>query len=142
MSLGFRPQPSLCELTILHRVVHRLLGQAILQLEGGDGQAVDERAHVQRTLGLVAPVAQLPSTLSRFFRLRSLARSIPGDGLPQTRSTWCGPRLMSLRSTSIAPLLVISLCKRARNRRRVGPSSPRRSESSLVSVVTQSHIYL
>jgi len=39
-------------LVLLDRVLDRLLGQAILQLEGGDGQAIDE----QRILGIV----QLP----------------------------------------------------------------------------------
>ena len=45
---------------LLHRVVNRLLGQAVLQLEGGDGQAVDEQTQVQRELGFVPAVAELP----------------------------------------------------------------------------------
>ena len=40
--------------------VDRLLGQAVLQLEGGDRQAVDEEAQVERELRLVAAVAELP----------------------------------------------------------------------------------
>src|SRR5690606_31780282 len=47
-------------LVLLDRVLHRLLGQAVLQLEGGDGQAVDEEPQVQRALRLVAAVAKLP----------------------------------------------------------------------------------
>ena len=46
-------------LVLLDRVLDRLLGQAVLQLEGGDGQAVDEEAQVERELRLVAAVAQL-----------------------------------------------------------------------------------
>ncbi len=47
-------------LVLLDGVFDRLLGQAVLQLEGGDGQTVDEQRHVQRALGLVTAVAQLP----------------------------------------------------------------------------------
>ena len=47
-------------LVLLDRVVHGLLGQAVLQLEGGDGQAVDEEAQVEGQGVLVAAVAQLP----------------------------------------------------------------------------------
>ena len=46
---------------LLHRVVRRLLGQAVLELEGEHRQAVDEQPDVQRPLGLVAAVAQLPA---------------------------------------------------------------------------------
>ena len=46
-------------LVLLDGVIHRLLGQAVLQLEGGDGQAVDEQAQVQGKLGLVQAVAEL-----------------------------------------------------------------------------------
>ena len=44
---------------LLHRVVHRLLGQAVLQLEGDYRQAVDEGAQIQRTLALIAAVMEL-----------------------------------------------------------------------------------
>ena len=46
-------------LVLLDGVFHRLLGQAVLQLEGSDGQAVDEQAEIERQLRLVAAVAQL-----------------------------------------------------------------------------------
>ncbi len=46
-------------LVLLDGVVDRLLGQAVLQLEGGDRQAVDEEAEVERALRLVAAVAEL-----------------------------------------------------------------------------------
>ena len=46
-------------LVLLDGVFHRLLGQAVLQLEGGHGQAVDEQAEVQGKLGLVAAVTEL-----------------------------------------------------------------------------------
>ena len=47
-------------LVLLDRIVHRLLGEAVLELEGGDGQAVDEEAEVQRQLRVVVAVAELP----------------------------------------------------------------------------------
>ena len=42
------------------RVVHRLLGEVVLQLEGDDRQAVDEERDVERPLRLVPAVAKLP----------------------------------------------------------------------------------
>ena len=45
---------------LLDRVVHRLLGEVVLQLEGDDRQAVDEERDVERPLRLVAAVAKLP----------------------------------------------------------------------------------
>ena len=47
-------------LVLLYGIVHRLLGEAVLQLEGGDGQAVHEQAQIQGKLGVVAAVAELP----------------------------------------------------------------------------------
>ena len=47
-------------LVLLDGVAHRLLCQAVLQLEGGDGQAVDEQAQVQGKLGLIPAVVELP----------------------------------------------------------------------------------
>ena len=47
-------------LVLLDRIIHRLLRQAVLQLKGGDGQAVDEQAQVQGKLGLILAVAELP----------------------------------------------------------------------------------
>ena len=46
-------------LVLLDGVLDRLLGEAVLQLEGGDRQAVDEQAQVERALRLVAAVAEL-----------------------------------------------------------------------------------
>ena len=46
-------------LVLLDRIGHRLLGQAVLQLEGEDRQAVDEQADVERSLRVVAAVAKL-----------------------------------------------------------------------------------
>ena len=42
------------------RVVHRLLGEVVLHLEGDDRQAVDEERDVERPLRLVSTVAKLP----------------------------------------------------------------------------------
>ena len=44
---------------LLDRVVHRLLGQAVLEFKSKDRQAVDEQPNIQRPLGFVAAVAQL-----------------------------------------------------------------------------------
>ena len=59
----------------------RLLGQAVLQLEGGDRQAVDEEAQVERELRLVAAVAELAGD-AEAVRPRSApaAFALPGDG--------------------------------------------------------------
>ncbi len=46
-------------LVLPDRVVHRLLGEAVFQLEGEYRQAVDEQDHVQGKLGLVAAIAEL-----------------------------------------------------------------------------------
>ena len=40
-------------------VVHRLLGKAVLELEGEDGEAVDEQPDVERALSVVTAVAKL-----------------------------------------------------------------------------------
>ena len=70
-------------LVLLDSVVHRLLGQAVLQLEGGDRQAVDEQAQVQGKLGLVAAVAQLPGDAEAVLPIEDLGTlSFPGDGVP------------------------------------------------------------
>ncbi len=44
---------------LLDGVLDRLLGEAVLQLEGGDGQAVDEQAQVERAARLVHAVGEL-----------------------------------------------------------------------------------
>ena len=46
-------------LVLLDGVLDGLLGEAVLQLEGGDRQAVDEQAQVERELRLVRAVAEL-----------------------------------------------------------------------------------
>ena len=47
-------------LVLLDGVGYRLLGQAVLQFEGGDRQPVDEEAQVQGKLGVVLAVVELP----------------------------------------------------------------------------------
>ncbi len=44
-------------LILLHSVVDGLLGEVVLEFEGSDRQSVDEEAHVERELRLVAAVA-------------------------------------------------------------------------------------
>jgi hypothetical protein len=46
-------------LKLLNRVLDRLLGQAVLQLEGGDGQAIDAESEIERALGFVTAVTKL-----------------------------------------------------------------------------------
>ena len=46
-------------LVLLHGIEHRLLGELVLEFEGGDGQAVDEHGQVESKRGLVAAVSQL-----------------------------------------------------------------------------------
>jgi len=36
-----------------HRVIHRLLGEAVFQFKSGDWQAVDKKPHIQRKLRLI-----------------------------------------------------------------------------------------
>ena len=47
-------------LVLPHRIVNGLLGEAVLQLEREDRQAVEEEPDVERPLRLVAAVAELP----------------------------------------------------------------------------------
>ena len=44
---------------LLHGIVDSLLGEGVLELEGGDGQTVDEDGQVERKLRLGAAAAQL-----------------------------------------------------------------------------------
>jgi len=56
-----RPLPGVAVAPVLlDGVLDRLFSQAVLQLKGGDGEAVDEQAQVERALRLVAAVAELP----------------------------------------------------------------------------------
>ena len=66
-------------LVLLDRIVRRLLGEAVLQLEGENRQAVDEQPDVQGPLRLVAAVAKLPADreavlLKPLLRLRVVGR--------------------------------------------------------------------
>ena len=45
---------------LLDSIFNRLLRQAVLQLEGGDGQTVDEQAQVEGELRVVVAVPELP----------------------------------------------------------------------------------
>ena len=56
-------------LVLLHGIGHGLLGQAVLQLEGGDGQAVDEEAQVEGQGVPIAAVAQLPGDAETVMRV-------------------------------------------------------------------------
>ena len=69
-------------LVLLHSIVDGLLGEVVLELEGGDGQAVDEQAHVERELRLIAAVAQLSRDAEAVLAKRSTAAGLSGEGVP------------------------------------------------------------
>ena len=69
-------------LVLLDRVLDGLLGQAVLQLEGGDRQAVDEQPEVERERRFVPAVAQLAGDREAVRAKRSSALGLPGDGVP------------------------------------------------------------
>ena len=59
-------------LVLLDSVLHRLLGEAVLELEGGDRQAVDEEAQVEGKLGVVAAVPKLSRNAESVQRVQVL----------------------------------------------------------------------
>ena len=65
-------------LVLLNRIGHRLLGQAVLQLEGKDRQAVNEQGDIKRTLRLVTAVAKLPDDSEAVLRETLLRLRVPG----------------------------------------------------------------
>ena len=69
-------------LVLLHGIGHGLLGQAVLQLEGGDGQAVDEEAQVEGQGVPIAAVAQLPGDAETVLRITLAGDCIAGRGRP------------------------------------------------------------
>src|SRR5660397_177358 len=58
---------------LLDGVLHRLLGQAVLKLKGGDGQTVDEKSQVERELGLVPAVAELTGDAETILAIEPLS---------------------------------------------------------------------
>ena len=67
-------------LVLLDGVVDGLLGEAVLELEGGDRQAVDEQAQVEGELGLVAAVAELAGDAEAVGGVPLRGCGLPGDG--------------------------------------------------------------
>ena len=67
-------------LVLLHGVFDRLLGEAVLQLERGDRQTVDEEPEVERALGLIAAVAELTRDGEAVLRV-----AFSGDGVAGRR---------------------------------------------------------
>ena len=65
-------------LVLLDRIVRRLLGEAVLQLEGENRQAVDEQPDVQGPLRLVAAVAKLPADREAVLLEALLRLHVPG----------------------------------------------------------------
>ena len=66
-----------------HGVADRLLGQAVLELESEDGEAVDEESDVQRALGLVPAVAKLARDRETVLLEAScLAFTFSAEGVP------------------------------------------------------------
>ena len=69
-------------LVLLHGVVNRLLGQAVLQLKGGDGQAVDEQAQVQGQLRVVRTVPELAGDAEAVLPVEDLGLHVARRGRP------------------------------------------------------------
>jgi len=67
-------------LVLLHRVGHGLLGQAVLQLEGGHRQAVDEKGQVEGQRRLVVAVAELPGDAEPVLPVQLHGLGIAGRG--------------------------------------------------------------
>ena len=65
-------------LVLFHSVLDRLFGEAVLQLERGDRQAVDEQAEVERPLGLVAAVAELARDREAVLRIAFSSSGVAG----------------------------------------------------------------
>ena len=61
---------------LLDRILDRLLGEAVLQLEGGDGQAVDEQAQVERAARLVHAVGELTRDREAVLGVQSLGLGV------------------------------------------------------------------
>ena len=83
-------------LVLLHGVVNRLLGEAVLQLEGGDGQAVDEQAQVQRQLRVVCAVPELAGDAEAVLAVEDLGLHIPRRGCAIEQVNGMRPVLDSL----------------------------------------------
>ena len=64
-------------LVLLDGVFHRLLGEAVLELERGDRQPVDEQTEVERKLGLVAAIAELARDREAVLRVAGLGPLVP-----------------------------------------------------------------
>jgi len=67
-------------LVLLHSIFDRLLGEVVLEFEGGDRQAVDEQSQVEGELGFVTTVAEL----SRH------AEAVRGEAFDGPRVAWRG----------------------------------------------------
>ncbi len=65
-------------LVLPHRIVNGLLGEAVLQFEREDRQAVDEEPEVERPLRLVAAVAKLPDDAEAILLETLLRLHVPG----------------------------------------------------------------
>ena len=63
---------------LLDGVVDRLLGEVVLQREGGDGQAVDEQRQVEGALAFVVAVAELAGDREAVLSVTCLGVGIAG----------------------------------------------------------------
>ncbi len=69
-------------LILLHGIAHRLLGEAVLELEGEDGKAVDEESDVECALGAVPAVAELTDNGETILPEALLCLLVLGRGVP------------------------------------------------------------
>ena len=70
-------------LVLLDCILDGLLRQVVLQLEGSDRQAIDERAQIERQLRLVTAVAKLAGHAEAVFRILLLSLAIPWGWRPE-----------------------------------------------------------
>ena len=77
-------------LVLLNRIGHGLLGEFVLQLKGGHGQAVDENGQVERQQGFVAAVAELAGDAEDIGRepFRRLDIAGAGGAVKEIDSGW------------------------------------------------------
>ena len=65
---------------LLNRIGHRLLGEAVLELEGGDGQPVDEEAEVEGELGVAGAVPELAGDAEAVQAIEGRGLVVAGGG--------------------------------------------------------------
>ena len=81
---------------LLNRISHCLFGEAVLQLKGGNGKTVDEKAEVERTAGLIRAVGQLARDGEAVQRVQSGSLCVAFRGCAVEKVEVKGPMLNAL----------------------------------------------